>query len=220
MPIDRITVHCLVGQWTAAEIGDYFARPATAASCNYGVGKSGDIVCCVPEGDRSWCSSSAANDNRAVTIEVASDTYEPYKVTEAAFEALLNLCEDICRRNGKNKLIWIPDKTRALAYKPAADEMLMTVHRWFAPKSCPGDYLLSRHSEIADVVTRRLRGVTPVGEKVYNTIAEMPAAFREALTWFVSNGIVQGTAAGLDLTRNMCRMLVFLYRTLKFLKLI
>lgn len=102
--------------------------------------------------------SSAANDHRAVTIETASDNKDPYAVTDKAYAALLDLVEDICRRNGKTKLLWLGDKDKTLAFKPAADEMVLTVHRWFANKACPGQYLLDRHPEIAAEVTRRLGG--------------------------------------------------------------
>lgn len=154
--IDRISVHCIVGQWTAKTACDYFASSSRQASCNYAVGKDGSIGLCVEEKDRSWCTSSASNDNRAVTIETASDTTHPYAVTADAFSALIDLCEDICRRNGKKKLLWFGDKDETLNYTPASDEMVMTVHRWFANKACPGDYLYNRHGEIANTVTARL----------------------------------------------------------------
>lgn len=156
--IDRISIHCIVGQWTAKTACDYFKSSSVGASCNYAVGKDGSIGLCVEEKDRSWCTSSASNDHRAVTIETASDTTHPYAVTDTAYSALLDLCEDICRRNGKKKLLWFGDKETTLAYEPADDEMVMTVHRWFANKACPGEYLYSRHDEIAAEVTARLSG--------------------------------------------------------------
>lgn len=155
-PIDRITIHCVVGQCTAERIGEIFQNMARQASCNYGIGKDGRIILVVDEKDRSWCSSSGANDHRAITFEVASDATHPYAVTDAALQSTINLCEDICRRYGKTKLLWFGDKDKTLNYTPAADEMVLTVHRWFAAKACPGDYLYSRHGMIAQEVTRRL----------------------------------------------------------------
>lgn len=159
--IDRITIHCYVGQVTAERgcSGSRFVNydPVGGASCNYVVGYDGSIGLCVPEADRSWCSSSADNDHRAVTIETASDSTAPYAVTEAAYKALLDLVTDICRRNGKRRLIWMDNKTAALAYVPEDGDMVMTVHRWFANKACPGEWLLERHGEIAEEVTRRLQ---------------------------------------------------------------
>lgn len=90
----------------------------------------------VEEEDRSWCSSSGSNDNRAVTIECASDTTAPYAMNDKVYATLMELCVDICKRNGKSKLIWLGDKDKTLAYSPKSDEMLITVHRWFANKSC------------------------------------------------------------------------------------
>ena len=154
--IDRITIHCVVGQCTAERIGEIFQNKDRKASCNYGIGKDGRIILVVDEKDRSWCSSSAANDNQAITFEVASDTTHPYAVTDAALQSTINLCEDICRRYSKKKLLWFGDKEKTLGYTPAPDEMVMTVHRWFAAKACPGDYLYNRQGMIAEEVTRRL----------------------------------------------------------------
>lgn len=159
-PLDIITVHCFVGQVTAKRGCEVFQPTSKKASCNYVVGLDGGIGLCVEEKDRSWCTSSAANDNRAVTIEVASDTAHPYAVTAKAYAALLDLVTDICRRNGKRKLLWLGDKAKTLAYKPAADEMLLTVHRWYAAKACPGEYLFSRQGAIAEDVTKRLGGAS------------------------------------------------------------
>lgn len=155
-PITRISIHCVVGQCSIETLGDIFAPESREASSNYGIGKDGRVGMYVEECDRSWCTSNADNDHRAVTIETASDTTHPYAVNNAAYATLLDLCTDICERNGKKKLLWFADKEKTLAYKPADDEMILTVHRWFDNKSCPGEYLYSRHGEIAAEVTRRL----------------------------------------------------------------
>lgn len=155
--IDRITPHCVVGQLTAEGIGSCFPA-GREASCNYGIGKDGRVVLVVDECNRSWCSSSNANDQRAVTIECASDTTAPYAMTNAVYEKLVSLCVDICRRNGKTKLLWFGDKNKSLNYEPKSNEMVITVHRWFANKSCPGDWLYSRLGDLANRVTSQLGG--------------------------------------------------------------
>lgn len=154
--IDRVTIHCVVGQCSVETLGAIFAPSSREASSNYGIGYDGKIGMYVEERDRSWCSSSGSNDNRAVTIEVASNTYHPYAVNAKAYAALIDLVTDICKRNGKTKIIWFGDKEKSLSYQPASNEMVMTVHRWFANKSCPGDYLYNRHGEIAAAVNKRL----------------------------------------------------------------
>ena len=108
------------------------------------------------EKNRSWCSSSRENDQRAITIECASDTSAPYAMNSKVYESLVKLCTDICQRNGKKKLLWLADKTKTLNYAPKADEMVLTVHRWFANKSCPGDWLYSRLGDLAAKVTTAL----------------------------------------------------------------
>lgn len=151
--IDRITPHCVVGQASAKSVGLWFQNASARCSSNYGIGKDGEIGLYVDESKRSWCSSSSANDNRAITIECASDTTEPYTMHDCVFESLVKLCADICQRNGKNRLIWIPDKDKALNYAPKSNEMLITVHRWFsAMRTCPGTWLYSRLDKLADRV--------------------------------------------------------------------
>lgn len=106
----------MVGQVTAESLGNWFALRSTQASSNYGIDKDGRVGMYVEEKNRSWCTSNNANDNRAVTIECASDTFEPYRMNEAVFKTLVRLCVDICKRNGKEILLWIPDKNTALNY--------------------------------------------------------------------------------------------------------
>lgn len=166
--IDRITPHCVVGQMTAAGIAACFASSARQASCNYGIGVDGGVALIVDEGNRSWCSSSNANDQRAVTIECASNTTHPYAMTAKVYNKLVDLCEDICRRNHKKKLLWLG--TAALNYTPKADEMVLTVHRWFANKACPGDWLFNRLGSLASEVTKRLTGFTPYKVKITKAV--------------------------------------------------
>lgn len=158
--IDRITPHCVVGQLSAESICGCFTSTSRQASCNYGIGKDGRVSLCVEEKNRSWCSSSAANDQRAITIECASDLTHPYAMNSAVYTSLIKLCTDICKRNGKTKLLWLGDKNKTLNYAPASDEMVLTVHRWYANKACPGDWLYSRLSDLAAKVTAALG--TPV----------------------------------------------------------
>ncbi len=89
----------------------------------------------VEEKNRSWCSSSNANDQRAIAIECASDATHPYAFNNTVYAKLIELCVDICKRYGKTKLLWFGNKTKTLNYEPASNEMVLTVHRWFANKS-------------------------------------------------------------------------------------
>lgn len=154
--IDRITPHCVVGQLSCESICGCFTSPSVQASCNYGIGTDGRVSLCVEEKNRSWCSSSNANDQRAVTIECASDRAEPYAMNSAVYNTLIKLCTDICRRNGKTKLLWLGDKNTTLNYSPKSNEMVLTVHRWFANKSCPGNWLYARMGDLAAKVTAAL----------------------------------------------------------------
>jgi hypothetical protein len=156
--IDRITPHCVVGQLTAESICGCFTSTSRQASCNYGIGTDGKVALCVEEKNRSWCSSSSSNDQRAVTIECASDKTEPYAMNSKVYDSLVELCIDICKRNGKTKLLWLGDKDKTLNYSPKSDEMVLTVHRWFANKSCPGNWLYAKLGDLAQTVTASLSG--------------------------------------------------------------
>ena len=158
--IDRITPHCVVGQCSVETLGNIFLPTSRQASCNYGIGADGRVGMYVEEKNRSWCSSSNANDQRAVTIECASDTTEPYAFKDVVYQKLITLCVDVCKRNGKSKLLWLGDKDKTLSYKPKADEMVLTVHRWFANKSCPGSWMYARMIDLAAKVTAQLGGGT------------------------------------------------------------
>ena len=154
--IDRISPHCVVGQLTAESLGNVFASSSREASSNYGIDKDGRVGMYVEEKNRSWCTSSNSNDQRAVTIECASDTKHPYWMNDKVYKTLIDLCTDICHRNGKDKLIWFGDKNKSLNYEPKSNEMIITVHRWFANKACPGDWLYARLGDVAKKVTENL----------------------------------------------------------------
>ena len=156
--IDTITIHCVVGQLSVETMGAMFAKSSYGASCNYRIGSDGRIGLIVPEADRSWCSSNRDNDNRAITIECACDLNDPYAVNSKVYASLINLLVDICQRNGIDALRWQADKS--LIGQP--EKQNMTVHRWFAAKACPGDYLYNRHSQIAAEVNARLNGETDI----------------------------------------------------------
>lgn len=134
--IDTITIHCYVGQVSVESMGGWLCNPSAEASANYGIGVDGRIGMFVEEKDRSWCSSSASNDNRAITIECASDKTNPYAINDKVYNSLIKLCADICKRNGIKELKWKADKSLI----GQVDKQNMTVHRWFKNKACVPTY--------------------------------------------------------------------------------
>lgn len=204
--ICRITIHHMAGNLTVEQCAAVFCGTRQASS-NYGIGSDGRVGLYVEEKNRAWTSSSKANDNLAVTIEVANSvTEEPWTVSDAAYSKLIELCADICRRNGKSKLLYLGSRAATDAYSPAADEMLLTMHQWFAATSCPGTYLKQRFPEIARRVTEILEGDE---EMSYETFKEyMERYMAEAVTsepskWAadscqkaVDKGIAKGNGEG------------------------
>ena len=145
--ITKITIHhAAVVNASLVGIGNGFANPARKASSNYAIDSNGKIAMYVEEKNRAWTSSNAANDNAAITIEVANSKGAPnWEVSSAAFESLIALCVDICRRNN----------IKSLNYTGTASGNL-TRHNMFAATTCPGPYLQSRFQEIADRVNKQL----------------------------------------------------------------
>lgn len=181
--IDTITIHCVVGQLSVEGICGCFRNSAVGASCNYAIGADGRIGLCVEEKDRSWCSSSPSNDHRAVTIECASDRAHPYAINDKVYKSLVNLCADICKRNGIKKLKWKADRSLI----GQVDRQNMTVHRWFANKACPGDYIYNRLGRIAIEVNAKLKqsgsgtgsGYTKIAGKAKATAEQMKKYIRK-----------------------------------------
>lgn len=170
---DRITPHCVVGQCSIETLGNRFAQRSVQASSNYGIGVDGRIGLFVDEQNAAWTSggkdehgkqifcngvSGTMNDHRAITIECASDVEAPNAFKPIVYDRLIELSTDICKRYGKTKLLWIPDKNQSVVYNPKADEMVLSVHRWFARKACPGDWMYARMGDLANKVTAKLWG--------------------------------------------------------------
>lgn len=153
--IDTISVHCMAGNLSVETCGALFANSDRKASSNYGIGSDGRIALYVNESNRSWCTSSKANDQRAVTIEVANTVAaDPWPISDAAYKSLIDLLVDICQRNGIKKLLWKGNRNLI----GLVDQQNMTVHRWFAAKACPGNWLYEHHGQIAEEVNKRLNG--------------------------------------------------------------
>lgn len=150
--IDTISVHCMAGNLSVETCGALFANSDRKASSNYGIGSDGRIALYVNESNRSWCTSSKANDQRAVTIEVANTVAaDPWPISDAAYKSLIDLLVDICQRNGIKKLLWKGNKNLI----GLVDQQNMTVHRWFAAKACPGNWLYEHHGQIAEEVNKQ-----------------------------------------------------------------
>lgn len=213
--IDRITIHHMAGNLSVGACGAGFANPARRASANYGIDSAGNVGLYVPETRRAWTSSNRANDDRAITVEVANCSGAPnWPVSTLAYSQLIALCTDICRRYGKTKMVWLPDSAERKAYEPGPEEMGMTVHQDFAATTCPGPWLMSRMPDIAAEVTKRLTAPTEedVKMKRYNTVEELPDWGRPTAEKLLASGLLKGRDTGLDLSDDMLRCLVILDR--------
>lgn len=157
--IKGISIHTMAGPGSVEGCGQVFQT--SEASSHYGIGPDGRIGQYVLEENRAWCCSHKV-DHEVVTIEVSSiQSYqEPYECTDAAFESLINLCVDICQRNGIRELIWKEGKQYCPAFTGNWAVCNMVPHRYTTDKgkSCPGNYLFGKYGEIAERVNARLKG--------------------------------------------------------------
>lgn len=218
--IDTITIHCYVGQATVENAGSWFSNPSAEASCNYVIGTDGRIGLIVDEKDRSWCTggkdkngnpirvngiSGSDNDHRAVTIECASDSTRPYAINDKVYKSLIELCADICKRNGIKELKWKGDKSLV----GQVDKQNMTVHRWFANKDCPGDYIYNRLGRIAEEVNARLNPAKEEEEMtIYKTLKDVPDWGQTTVKKLLAKEYIRGTGDNLNIEENMLRVLV------------
>lgn len=140
----KITVHHMAGNLSVETCGNVFQT--RQASSNYGIGSDGRIALYVDEKDRAWSTAWPDNDNQAINIEVANDGGAPdWHVSDKALNALVDLCVDICKRNGIAKLNYTGDASGNL-----------TRHNMFIATACPGPYLQSKFPWIAQEVNARL----------------------------------------------------------------
>ena len=211
---ERFTPHHTAGVLSVEAALEWFAKTSTQASCNYIVGNDGRRGLCVEEKNRAWTSSSRDNDNRAITFEVCNSGWKAdgWPISDASYKSLVELMTDICQRHGKKKVLWISDKTKALSYRPQADEVILTKHEWFANTECPGPSLGKMFPKLAAEVTARLNTEEDDDEMVvrYKTVKEMPTWAQKDIQKLIDLGFLNGKGgnAGLDLTEDMIRMLI------------
>lgn len=152
-----VAIHCMAGNLSVEACGQLFQT--RKASSNYGIGSDGRIGLYVNESDRSWCTSSSEVDHRAVTIEVANTSnQDPFPISDAAYDSLIDLLVDICVRNEIASLKWEGNKSYGIKFQTGKQNIW--VHRWFANKSCPGDYIYKKLKTISSEVNARLSLLT------------------------------------------------------------
>lgn len=183
----KITVHHMAGNLSVETCGNVFQT--RRASSNYGIGSDGRIALYVDEKDRAWSTADPGNDNQAINIEVANDGGAPdWHVSDKALNALVDLCVDICKRNGISHLNYTGDASGNL-----------TRHNMFIATACPGPYLQSKFPWIAEQVNSRLGQTKPQSPaapsgtytvKKGDTLSEIAAKYKTTVDTLVKlNGI-------------------------------
>lgn len=223
--IRKITIHHAAAVTTAEALGRSFAKAERGGSANYGIGNDGQIGLYVPENKAAWTSGNQDNDRQAITIEVSNcETGGEWAISDAAFDKLIALCVDICQRNGIMELVFTGDASGNL-----------TMHRYFQPTACPGEYLATRFPDIAERVNAILRGEEPMTkeereefESLKKEVAELQDQVGVKWKWIDKNlpawatptieklyeqGLLVGNEEGsLELSYLMLRLLVILDR--------
>lgn len=186
--IDKITIHHTAGTYGLYTLGSIFANPDRNASSNYGIDRNGKVGMFVEEKDRAWTSSSWENDHRAITIEVSnSEIGGEWPVSDASYYALIELCADICKRNGIEKLNYTGDSTGNL-----------TEHRMFHATLCPGYYLHDRMPQIAAEVNYMIMPKPYPGRLPTATVSRTRGTktniilWQQFLCWYGADVVVDG----------------------------
>ena len=177
--ITDITIHHMAGNLTVEQCGQVFqTRPA---SSNYGIDTRGRVGMYVEEKYASWANSNFASNQRSVTIELANDrTGGNWHVSDTAINKCIELCVDICRRNGIKRLNFTGNTSGNL-----------TAHRMFTATACPGDYLYSKFNYIANEVNKQLG--QPVGTLVVDgCVGELSTMKLQKMLGIVQDGWVGG----------------------------
>lgn len=184
--IDKITIHHMAGNLSLT--GCCTSVQARGGSCNYCIDSKGNIGVMIDEQYRAWTTNNRTNDMRAVTIEVANDSGEPnWHVSDKALAALIDLCVDICKRNGIKELNYTGNKSGNL-----------TMHKWYWATACPGPYLSGKFPYIASEVNKRLSGTSQTDKPAS---AEL---YRVRKSW--SNASSQiGAYSSLDNAKKACK---------------
>ena len=156
-----IIPHVIDGNPTAENQARAFCNPKVGASAHYIIDSIGTIVQNVPECCRAWTTGGDLNvngltgsmiDHEAITMEIANVTPRPYcGMTPEAVNSLVMLMVDICQRNGIPAVKWSGNKFLA-----GTPEQNVAAHRWFANKSCPGDFLYNNMGAVCDTVNMYL----------------------------------------------------------------
>lgn len=162
--IDTIVIHHMAGKLSVESCGEVFAAQSRQASSNYGIDSDGRVGLYVDEQNRSWCTSNREVDQRSITIEVANcSTGGEWPVSQKAYDKLIDLCVDICKRNGIPKLNFTGDRAGNLV-----------MHKWYANTQCPGPYLEKRFPDIAQEVNKRLGAEVSVKEEKTERVVDLP----------------------------------------------
>lgn len=164
--ISKITIHHAAGVGTAQSITDSFIPASRKASANYVIGNDGKIGQSVLEQNRAWTSSSSWNDNQAVTIEVSNSARGgEWPISKAAYSALIDLCVDICQRNGIKSVNYTGTK-----------QGVLTEHRMFAATQCPGQTIhnLLANGTIARDINNRLKAGATIDGYMYEGVDLSP----------------------------------------------
>ena len=142
--ITTITVHHMAGKLTIEECGRLFH--SRKASSNYGIDSKGRVAMYVPEKYGAWTNGNAYSNKKSVTIEVANDQIGGnWHVSDKALAKCIELCADICKRNGIVKLNFTGNRNGNL-----------DMHRYWMATGCPGDYLASKFPYIQNEVNKIL----------------------------------------------------------------
>ena len=184
--IRRLSPHCVAGNLSVESTLKLAAFQAGgSASTNYAIDSTGRSGLGVEETNRAWTTSSAANDNEAITFEIANNGGAPdWRMSDAAINTFLDQAVETCKYYGYKSVAYQEkpsnvtigtDATEAWIKTWAPDSsMIITLHNWYKNKACPGPYFMRQLPWLVREMNKRLQDPNWTPEKFIGEGAVKP----------------------------------------------
>ena len=118
-----IAVHWVGNPGTSAiNNRNYFNSTDRSVSSNYIVGLLGEVICCIPDEEMSWCTNAA--NSYTVSIETCHPDWTG-KFNNATYSSLVELTAKLCRKYGLN-----PQKGGVIRHFDVTGKVCP---KWFVP---------------------------------------------------------------------------------------
>ena len=123
-----IAIHWVANPGSSAmQNRNYFQNTDVEVSANYIIGLNGEVICCIPDEEISWCTNQA--NNYTVSIENCHPNWTG-EFNSATYNSLVELTANLCKKYGLN-----PMNRGVIRHFDVTGK---NCPKWFVPKSRGG----------------------------------------------------------------------------------